>query len=109
MQNHKQSSKTKETFHSQRARSSGKIHQPQQTPSLPTNWEKLKDAGKFSNACDNLFLATPENLNLHQVGTENAITFTSNQSQVNLQVSALIELKISILKPLCKKGDKSCD
>jgi hypothetical protein len=40
-----------------------------------TNYEKGKDAEIITNVFNNFFLTVIRNLNLHQVGKENAVSF----------------------------------
>jgi hypothetical protein len=44
-------------------------------PSLLINKEKIKYSEKFADALKSFFLSIAENLNLHQVGEENPISF----------------------------------
>jgi hypothetical protein len=44
-------------------------------PSLLTNYEKIKDSGKVADVFSSFFLSIAENLNLHQVGKEDPMSF----------------------------------
>jgi hypothetical protein len=53
----------------------GKIHVTGQMPSLLTKDENMKDPEKVADVFNIFFLSTTENLNLHQVGKEDPISF----------------------------------
>jgi hypothetical protein len=55
-------------------RETGKIHFPEQMPSLLINGDKGKDPGKVADAFNNFFLTIAENLYIYQAGKGNAIT-----------------------------------
>jgi hypothetical protein len=55
-------------------RETGKIHLPEQMPSLLINEEKVKGPGKVADTFNNFFLTITENLNEHQAGKEDAIS-----------------------------------
>jgi hypothetical protein len=44
-------------------------------PSLLINYEKIKDPEKVADVFNSFFLSIAENLNLHQVGREDPISF----------------------------------
>jgi hypothetical protein len=53
----------------------GKTHVTEQMPSLLINDEKIKDPEKVTDVFNSFFLSVAENLNLHQVGKEDPISF----------------------------------
>jgi hypothetical protein len=53
----------------------GKLHVTEQMPSLLMNDEEIKDPEKVSNVFNSFFLSIAENLNLHQVGKDDPISF----------------------------------
>jgi hypothetical protein len=53
----------------------GKVHVTEQMPSFLINSEKIGDPEKVSEVFNSFFLSVAENLNLHQVGKEDPISF----------------------------------
>jgi hypothetical protein len=94
-------------------RETGKMHLSEQMPSLLTNNEKVKDLGTVANYFNNFFLTTTESLNLHQAGTEDAVSFLKAAvpvkfPSINIIPTTETEMKI-VINSLKSKNSSGYD
>jgi len=87
----------------------GKIHVTEQMISLLINDEEIKDLQKIPDVFNIFFLSIAENLNLHQVGEEDHISFLIDAFPCKLRGIKIVptsgaEIKIIILSLKSKKS-----
>jgi hypothetical protein len=76
---------------------SGKMHLTEQMPSLLVKSENAEDLKTIANDFNTIFLTITENLNLHQMGTENALSFLKDafpKEFPNIKIIPTIETEI---------------
>jgi hypothetical protein len=80
----------------------GKVHPPEQIPSLLVDNKKLNDPKNVANAFNKFFLNMTENLDINQNGKGDAISFLKASIPINfpsLKISPISEPEIRLIIP----------